>query len=44
MKKLLITFLLVQACGVFATETVIINPPGGGQTVCIIQCGYVTCF
>ena len=44
MKKLLITLLLVQACGVFATEIVVINPPSGGQTVCIVQGGYVTCF
>jgi hypothetical protein len=37
------TLFLVQSLSVLA-DTVIINTPGGGQTVCISQGGYITCY
>jgi len=37
------TLFLVQSLAVWA-ETIIINTPGGGQTVCISQGGYITCY
>jgi len=42
-KLALATLLLVQSISVLA-DTVIINTPGGGQTVCIVQGNVVTCF
>jgi hypothetical protein len=44
MKTLLFTLLLSQACWVLADETIIINDPRGGQTVCIVQGPYVVCY
>ena len=44
---LLIAFTLIYlAChvGYAMAEIVIITQPSGGQTVCIMQAGVVTCF
>jgi hypothetical protein len=42
-KLALASIFLVQSFSVLA-DTVIINTPGGGQTVCIVQGGVITCF
>lgn len=45
MKTLLFTALLTCATLVQAQATpIIINQPDGGQTVCIVQGSYVTCY
>ena len=42
-KLALATLFLVQSLTVLA-ETVIVNTPSGGQTVCIVQGNVVTCY
>jgi hypothetical protein len=45
MKKLLIGLVLFGiAISARSEGTVIINQPNGGQTVCIMQGGYVVCY
>lgn len=45
MKKLLITLLLVGSIiPALASQPIIINQPDGGQTVCIVQGSYITCY
>lgn len=40
--------VMISVCfitfSVQATQTVIVETPSGGQTVCIAQGGYITCF
>lgn len=42
--KLALATLLISFAVNVCADTVIINTPGGGQTVCISQGGYITCF
>jgi hypothetical protein len=44
MKRILLICMVLLPISVAASQTVIINQPGGGQTVCIVQGGYVTCY
>ena len=44
MKKLIATLLITLSTTVLASQTIIINEPSGGQTVCIVQGSYVTCY
>lgn len=44
MKRIILICMALVPMSVAASQTVIINQPGGGQTVCIIQGGYVTCY
>lgn len=45
MKKLLITLLTAWvSTAALATQPIIINQPDGGQTVCIVQGSYITCY
>lgn len=37
-------YFLWHIAGAFAAEPVVINLPDGGQRVCIVQGGYVTCY
>jgi len=45
-KWLIIFTFIYLAChvGYAMAEIIVINQPGGGQTVCIMQAGVVTCF
>lgn len=42
-KYVVATLFLAQSLSVLA-DTVIVNTPSGGQTVCIVQGSVVTCF
>jgi hypothetical protein len=42
--KTLVAFLLTCHIGLAMADIVIITQPNGGQTVCIMQSGVVTCF
>jgi len=43
-KLLVILTVCLISSPVLAAETIIINQPNGGQTVCISQGGYMTCY
>jgi hypothetical protein len=37
-------YFLIHIAVAVAAEPVIINQPGGGQTVCIVQGSYIVCY
>ena len=43
-KAYIVVLFSTLALQAFGAETIIINDPRGGQTVCIVQGSYVTCY